>query len=39
MAGRYENMSSVPERWHEQQVYGAWQKIKASGNIAIRRWP
>lgn len=39
MAGRYENMTSAPERWHEQQVYDAWQKIKASGNIAIQRWP
>lgn len=39
MAGRYENVSVLPERWHEQQVYDAWQKIKASGNVFIQRWP
>lgn len=39
MAGRYENMSAIPERWHEQQVYEAWQKIKASGNVFIQHWP
>ncbi len=39
MAGRYENMAEEPERWHEKQVWGAWQKIKASGNVFIQRWP
>lgn len=39
MAGRYENSDAVPERWHEQQVKEAWEKIKASGNVHIQRWP
>lgn len=39
MAGRYENMTYVPERWHEQQVFQAWEKVKASGNCLIQRWP
>jgi len=39
MAGRFENAPAEPERWHEQQVYEAWQKIKASGNVYIQRWP
>lgn len=39
MAGRYENRDDVPDRWHEQQVKSAWEKIKASGNVHIQRWP
>jgi hypothetical protein len=39
MAGRYENSLAVPEKWHEQQVYEAWVKIKASGDVFIQRWP
>jgi hypothetical protein len=39
MAGRYEALDNEPERWHEKQVWMAWQKIKASGNVRIQRWP
>lgn len=39
MAGRYENWGNVPEKWHEQAVKAAWEKIKASGNVFIQRWP
>lgn len=39
MAGRYENRSDIPDRWHEQEVKAAWEKIKASGNVVIQRWP
>lgn len=39
MAGRYENNNDVPDRWHEQEVKAAWEKIKASGNVHIQRWP
>jgi len=39
MAGRYENRAVLPARWHEQQVKAAWEKVKASGNIVIQRWP
>lgn len=39
MAGRYEYRDDVPDRWHEQQVKSAWEKIKASGNVFIQRWP
>lgn len=39
MAGRYENNTNVPDRWHEQEVKAAWEKIKASGNVHIQRWP
>jgi hypothetical protein len=39
MAGRFEHVQAAPERWHELQVYEAWQKIKASGNVFIQRWP
>ncbi len=39
MAGRYENPSGVPDKWHERQVNAAWEKIKASGNVFIQRWP
>ncbi|NOV30637.1 DUF3800 domain-containing protein [Methylomonas sp. ZR1] len=39
MAGRYENMQSAPDKWHEKEVAAAWEKIKASGNVYIQRWP
>jgi len=39
MAGRFENKSNTPQRWHEQMVNAAWEKIKASGNVVIQRWP
>lgn len=39
MAGRFENRSIIAARWHEQIVKDAWEKIKASGNVSIQRWP
>lgn len=39
MAGRYENMKSRPEKWHDQQVFDLWEKIKASTDVEIQRWP
>lgn len=39
MAGRYENAKTVDSRWHEVQIKAAWDKIKASGNVVIQRWP
>jgi hypothetical protein len=39
MAGRYEHWDNVPDRWHEKSVKAAWEKIKASGNLYIQRWP
>lgn len=39
MAGRYENMASRPAKWHDQQVFDIWGKIKASTDVVIQRWP
>jgi hypothetical protein len=39
MAGRYESWTDVPDKWHEQAVKAAWEKVKASGNLSIQRWP
>ncbi|MDP6968601.1 MAG: DUF3800 domain-containing protein [Gammaproteobacteria bacterium] len=39
MAGRYENMTTRPSKWHDQQLFDMWQKIKASTDIYIQRWP
>lgn len=39
MAGRYENRTEIPNRWHEQAVFEAWEKIKASGDFGIQHWP
>ncbi|MDO9047014.1 MAG: DUF3800 domain-containing protein [Methylobacter sp.] len=39
MAGRYENKQDTPDKWHEKEVMAAWEKIKASGNVVIQRWP
>ena len=39
LAGRYEKLVQLPDRWREIQVNAAWEKIKASGNVIIQRWP
>lgn len=39
MAGRYENGKNFPDKWHEQAVNAAWQKVKTSGNVVIQHWP
>lgn len=39
MAGRYENMASRPAKWHDQQVFDIWEKIKARTGVVIQRWP
>lgn len=39
MAGRYENMKTRPAKWHDQQVFDLWGKIKASTDVKIQRWP
>ena len=38
MAGRYENMLSRPEKWHDQKIFDIWGRIKASTYVAIRHW-
>ncbi len=39
MAGRFENAETISERWHEQAVFQAWQKIKQSGCLQMQKWP
>ncbi len=39
MAGRYENASNVPTKWHDKQVYDIWGKIKANTDVLIQCWP
>ena len=39
MAGRYENMDEKPTKWHDQQVFGMWERIKANTDLRIQRWP
>lgn len=39
MAGRYDCRKPITDRWHEHAVGEAWEKIKASGNVFIQRWP
>ena len=39
MAGRFECQPPPSDRWHEQVVKAAWEKIKASGDVNIQRWP
>lgn len=39
MAGRYENMAVKPSKWHDAQVFDIWEKIKASTDVIIQRWP
>ena len=39
MAGRFESKAGVSGPWHEQAVHAAWEKIKASGNLTVQRWP
>lgn len=28
---RYENRNDIPDRWHEQEVKSAWEKIMENG--------
>lgn len=39
MANRYEGVSVVPNKWHEHVVKAAWDELRASGDVIIRRWP
>lgn len=39
LAGRYENMNARPSKWHDQQVFDIWEKIKANTDVKIQRWP
>ena len=39
MAGRFENSTCISDRWHEQAVAQAWQKIKDAGCVQIQKWP
>ena len=39
LAGRYEISTKSADRWHEQEAKSCWEKIKASGNVYIQRWP
>lgn len=39
MAGRYENMERSPTKWHDQQVFDIWGRIKAGTDIIIQHWP
>ncbi len=37
LAARYDNVREAPEKWHEQQAWSTWQKIRA--NAEIQHWP
>lgn len=39
LAGRYEISPPLANRWHEEVAKSCWEKIKASGNVYIQRWP
>lgn len=39
MAGRFENQTVQSRHWHDLEVQSAWEKIKASGNVKVQRWP
>ena len=39
MAGRNENLRVKPQKWHDQKVFEMWEKIKASTDFKIKRWP
>jgi hypothetical protein len=38
MAQRYEN-GHRPEKWHDQQVHEAWEKVKGNVDCKIKKWP
>ena len=39
MAGRFENNVIGKEKWHDQQVHGFWENIKANVDFYIQHWP
>ena len=39
MAGRFENNLIKNEKWHDKQVHGFWENIKANVDFAIQHWP
>jgi hypothetical protein len=39
MAGRYQNTSVEPEKWHDQKIFELWKIIRASGYLDIQHWP
>lgn len=39
MAGRYENMSARPGKWHDRRVFAMWEKIKANTDFSMQSWP
>lgn len=39
MANRYEGLLDNPDKWHEKEVKAAWDTLRASGDVIIKRWP
>ena len=39
MAGRYLALTETPQKWHDAQVFQAWEKVKASADLKIQHWP
>jgi hypothetical protein len=38
LAGRYENITSEPTKWHDKKIKEVWDSIK-KGNYYIQHWP
>lgn len=39
MAGRYENASAKPEKWHDAELFEIWNGIRSAKNTLIQKWP
>jgi hypothetical protein len=39
MVQRFEKCCSVPEKWHECQLYNFWQEIQAGTDVLVQNWP
>lgn len=36
---RYESVIDIPDKWHEKEVKAARDKLRAGGDVIIKRWP
>jgi hypothetical protein len=39
MAGRYERLGEVSQKWHEREMFSIWTELKQQSDLTIKRWP
>jgi ABC-type molybdate transport system ATPase subunit len=39
MAGRYERLGEVSQKWHEREMLAIWTELKQQSDLTIKNWP